>query len=205
MNMLLLIFFALPIAVIIVSIALQRILKSPILVAAIIFSIFIVVTFIVADLNLLIATIIYTIISYITAIIVCLICRFLRSRDLDCFNCIGLNARDRNRERDSNFCNCQNLREGDNFNNELLRISSNCQNFDNGNLLTISSNGCNGVTNDLLTVNSSCIGNNSNNVNSSNCSNNNNSNTVSARINVIPNDNGNGRTGTFSGSYRRRC
>ena len=40
MNTLLLIFFALPIAVIVISIALQKILKCPVLVAAIIFSIF---------------------------------------------------------------------------------------------------------------------------------------------------------------------
>ena len=58
MNILL-IFFALPIAVIIISIALQRILKCPILVAAIIFAIFLIVTFIVNNLNFLIAAIVY--------------------------------------------------------------------------------------------------------------------------------------------------
>ena len=50
MNILL-IFFALPIAVIIISIALQKILKNPILVAAIIFAVFLIVTFIVNNLN----------------------------------------------------------------------------------------------------------------------------------------------------------
>lgn len=198
MNTILLIFFALPIAVIIISIALQRILKCPILVSAIIFAIFLVVTFIVSNLNFLVATIIFTIISYITAVIVCLICRFLRDRDSSCFSCRGL--RNRDREMDYNCCNCRNSRQGNDSNNELLRISSNCQNFDNGNLLTISSNGCNGVTNDLLTVNSSCIGNNSNNCG---CNDLNNNNNVSARISVIPNNNGG--TGTFTGSYRRRC
>ena len=70
MMNLLLIFFALPLATIIISIALQRVLDNPILVASIIFSIFLIVTFVVGDLNLLIATIIYTILSFITAIIV---------------------------------------------------------------------------------------------------------------------------------------
>ena len=64
MNVDLLIFFALPIATIIVSIALQKILKCPPLVSAIIFAIFLIVTFVINNLNFLIATIVYTIISY---------------------------------------------------------------------------------------------------------------------------------------------
>ena len=69
MMNLLLIFFALPLATIVFSITLQRILENPILVASLIFSIFLIVTFVVGDLNLLIATIIYTILSFLTAII----------------------------------------------------------------------------------------------------------------------------------------
>ena len=65
----LLIFFALPVAVILLSIVLQRILKCPILVAITVFAIFLIVTFVIGDLTFLIATIIYTIISYITALI----------------------------------------------------------------------------------------------------------------------------------------
>lgn len=76
MNILL-IFFALPIATIIISIALQKIFKCPPLVAAIIFAIFLIVTFIIGSLEFLIATIIYTIISYITAVIVCILTRIL--------------------------------------------------------------------------------------------------------------------------------
>ena len=76
MNITLLIFFALPIATIIVSIALQKILKCPPLVSAIIFAIFLIVTFIINNLNFLIATIVYTIISFITAVLVCIICKF---------------------------------------------------------------------------------------------------------------------------------
>lgn len=66
----LLIFFALPIAVIIVSAILEKILKCPIAVAALIFAIFLVVTFAAFDENFLIATLVYTIIAFITALIV---------------------------------------------------------------------------------------------------------------------------------------
>lgn len=210
MNIILLIFFAIPILVIVVSIALQKLLKCPGLVAAIIFAIFLVVTFIVGNLIFLVAAIIYAIISFITAVIVCLIDRW----------------RDRCRQGDRQTdCSCNRSRER---RNDLLTIQSCCQNNDNGNLLTISSNGCNGVTNDLLTINSNCnrqrdnscccnsnsdtifadgeiaIANNSNQSNCCECHNNS-SNRVNARVNVIPNPNTNGRTGCICGNYRRRC
>lgn len=117
MNVLL-IFFALPIAVIIISIALQKILKCPILVAAIIFAIFLIVTFIVNNLNFLIAAIGYAIISFITAYLTCLIGRIL-ARFGDRISC-GC--------RRENQCGC-------NDNNNLLTI----RNISNGN----SNCGCN--------------------------------------------------------------
>lgn len=197
-----LIFFALPIATIIISIALQRILKCPALVAAVVFAIFLIVTFVINDLTFLIATIVYTIISFITAIIVKIICKYLREirriSDNNQENCC-------NRERNEICCyDCRN-----NNTNELFTISSNCNNFENGDLLTISSNGCNGTTNELLTINS-----NQNNNFGCNCSNrarngegNNNccsylENRVNAKINIVPN---NSRTGQFYGCYRRRA
>ena len=166
MNVLLL-FFALPLATIIISIALQKILKSPALVAGIIFSIFLIVTFAIGNLNFLIATIIYTLISYITAVLVNLICRLLQRIE----RC----------KRGNSYNCCEN-------NNELLTISSTCQN---------------GTNNDLLTINTNQQ--NSNNCCNDSCDNNcNNSNTgVSARINVIPNNINNGRTGCICGRYRR--
>ena len=69
----LLLVFALPTAVITFSIALQKILKCPSLVAGITFSVFLILTFVLNNLNLLIVTLIYTIISYITAILICII------------------------------------------------------------------------------------------------------------------------------------
>lgn len=79
MNILL-IFFAIPIAVIIFSIALQKILKCPILVAAIIFAVFLIITFAVFDATFLVFTIIYTIIAFITAFIVKIICNLINKK-----------------------------------------------------------------------------------------------------------------------------
>lgn len=157
----LLIFFALPIAIIIISIALQKIFKYPFLVAGIIFAIFLIVTFAIGNLNYLVATIAYTILAFITAILTNIICRILRELD-------------RREEANNN----------------------------SGNLLTISSNGCNGVENDLLTINASYPNNNSNNTGSCSCNTSNDS--IAVRAKVIPNNNTNGRTGSFCGCFRRR-
>ena len=85
----LLIFFALPIATILLAIVLERVLRSPILVAITFFSIYLIVLFVlfatgaVTDLaTLLIALIVYTFLAYITAVIVrfirCICQRYLR-------------------------------------------------------------------------------------------------------------------------------
>ena len=159
MNILL-IFFALPIATIIISIALQKILKCPPLVAAILFAIFLIVTFIVNNLNFLIATIIYTIISFITAVIVCFICRFIRR----CF---------RDNEDENTCCDFCRRRERRNSDRRSNNSNINCNCNDN----------CDCDNNS----NSSC---------------NTNENGVTARINVIPNTNGN--NGRICGCFRRR-
>lgn len=77
MNILLL-FFALPIATIILSIVLQKILKSPILVAATFFAIFLIVTFAAFDTWFLVFVIAYTILAFITASIIQAIWRFIK-------------------------------------------------------------------------------------------------------------------------------
>ena len=66
----LLIYFAFPIAVIIISIVLQKLLNSPITVASLVFAIFLVITFAFFDETFLIATFVYTLLAYITAFIV---------------------------------------------------------------------------------------------------------------------------------------
>ena len=83
------------------------------------------------------------------------------------------------------------------------QLHGGCSNNDNGNLLTISSNGCNGVENDLLTINTSCPTNNSNDSGGS-CNGSTSNNSIAVRANVFPNNNTNGRTGSFCGCFRRR-
>jgi len=70
----LLIFFAFPIAVIIISAVLQKLLVNPITVAALIFAVFLVITFAFFDESFLIATLSYTIIAFITSFIVSFLC-----------------------------------------------------------------------------------------------------------------------------------
>lgn len=157
MNILL-IFFALPIAVIIISIALQRILKCPILVAAIIFAIFLIVTFIVNNLNFLIATIAYAIISFITAYITCIIRRFLDRIGNEC-NC-----------NSSCRCNC-----GTNANtttcNNLLATSSTINNENTNCGCNQNQDGCTyQITNaDGLSARINIIPNTTNNANNNGC------------------------------------
>ena len=115
MNTLLLIFFALPIAVIIISIALQKIFKNPFLVAAIIFAIFLVITVAIGNFIYLIATIAYTILAFITAVITCIICRIIHELD----------ERECRRER----CCCSNSNNTrDNNDTQLLSINGRCCN-----------------------------------------------------------------------------
>lgn len=66
----LLIFFAFPVAVIILSAIFEKLLKSPITVSAFVFAVFLVVTFAAFNETFLIATFAYTIIAFITAFIV---------------------------------------------------------------------------------------------------------------------------------------
>ena len=108
----LLIFFALPLATIIISIALQKIFRNPLLVAAIIFAIFLIVTFIIGDLNFLIATIVYTIIAFITSTLIQLICRLIRCFKRQCNN--NGNESDRESENDNseNSWSCNNNQNG---------------------------------------------------------------------------------------------
>ena len=214
MNTILLIFFAIPLAVIIFSIALQKILKCPALVAGIIFAIGIIITFIIGNLILLAATLVYTFISYITAWITCLICRFFKH------------------DNDDNNCCRRNCSGNNNNENELLTISSCCQNNRNGDLLRINSSCANGNTNNLLTISSNqngrdcCCHDDNDNGCGCQCDNNgintantingvirivdNNGNTscnndeITTRINVVPNTANNGRTGCICGRYRRR-
>ena len=75
----LLFFLALPVATIILSITLLKILKCPTLVATTFFAIYLILTYAVFGSGFLIFAIIYTILSYLTTIITKTICRIYRS------------------------------------------------------------------------------------------------------------------------------
>ena len=196
-----LIFVVLPLATIIFSIALQRLLKCPVLVATIVFAVFLILAYTVFGTGFIIAAIVYAILAFITAFLVCIICRIIRRlreledrySDNDCddnHNCECGNSRsNRNRRRRNNncSCNCRNSEDNDN----LLTISSRCGNGDNTELLTISTGGM-------------CGNNNNNDNNNCNCECNNNSSNERIVLNaeVVPSNNGN--SGAFRGCFRRR-
>lgn len=144
MNVLL-IFFAIPLAVIILSAILESFINCPFKVAGIFFSIFIVVAFALGGTaELLVASIVYTIISFITAVII----RFIINR-----RCCS-----RNTDENCNTCrsNCDSCNPclGNTFNsndlsnlntlntlNNLSRISAGLNNnLENQNILSDSLN-----------------------------------------------------------------
>ena len=83
MNTLLLLFFVLPLSVIIFSIALEKILNNPILVSAIIFAIALIVAFALfaGSSTAIIVAIIYGLLALATALITSLVDRFFNNRD----------------------------------------------------------------------------------------------------------------------------
>ncbi len=85
----LLIFFAIPFAVVIISIALQKLLRCPYLVASIILSIFLIIGFALSNTTYLIAGIVYTILSFVTAYITMLVHRYKNRNNT--FSNINLN------------------------------------------------------------------------------------------------------------------
>lgn len=70
-----LLYFVLPLATVVFSITLEMLLNNPALVTAIVFSVFLIITFTVASTDFLIYTILYTIIALVTTFIY----RFIRS------------------------------------------------------------------------------------------------------------------------------
>ena len=126
------IFFALPLATILLAIVFQKILRSPILVAITFFAIYLIVAFVEFSDTLaeaIIAAIIYTIIAYITAYIVMIICR-LRRRFCHC----------RREEAENNRrCGCGNSDRS----SDLLTIDSTCMANDTNNLTDETATLCN--------------------------------------------------------------
>lgn len=121
------IFFALPLATILLAIVFQKILRSPILVAITFFAIYLIVAFVEFSDTLaeaIIAAIIYTIIAYITAYIVMIICR-LRRRFCHC----------RREEAENNRrCGCGN--NNDNNENAENNLTDETATLSNSNVAT---------------------------------------------------------------------
>lgn len=136
MNILL-IFFAIPLAVIILSAILESFINCPFKVAGIFFSIFIVIAFAFGGTaELIVAAIVYTLISFITAVII----RYVINRRCNCCE---------NDNNNCNSCNSCSRNTLNNFNdlstlntlNSLNRIASGVNNnIETQNVLAESSN-----------------------------------------------------------------
>lgn len=122
------IFFVLPLATILLSIVLQKLLRSPILVGITFFAIYLIVSFVAFSNNLaeaLIATIIYTIIAIITAYITRLICRCWH---LICNFGNQNNTNDTTNNSVTTSTIAENLIEGDTTDNTIQTIENNSNN-----------------------------------------------------------------------------
>lgn len=105
----LLLFFAIPVATIILAIVLQKLIHSPLLVAATFFAIFLVVTFAAFDESFLVFAIAYTLIAYITALITRFICCLIRNSDNPCINgSLNTNNGNSNDSDEDDCCCCCN-------------------------------------------------------------------------------------------------
>ena len=132
MNNILLLFFALPIATIILAIVLQKVLKCPILVAATFFAIYLIVTYTAFNSDFLIFAISYTIIAYITAVLTKYICRLISQIN-----------RWREGQRRNNQCCDDECQE-----NQCCNNSCSCNNGNENNVranVTLTTNGANPV------------------------------------------------------------
>ena len=84
MNTLLL-FFALPVATILLAIVVEKILRNPFLTAITFFAIYLIVAFAAFDATFLIYTIVYTILAFITAIIAEFFFQRCREQNNNCY------------------------------------------------------------------------------------------------------------------------
>ena len=121
MNTLLL-FFALPVATVLLAIVLQKILKNPVLVAITFFAVYLIVAFAAFDETFLVYAIVYTILAFITAAIIEAICKFIK-KCLSINHCCSYNS-----DTESANCVCCNL---ENINNSLESINDSLNNNNN--------------------------------------------------------------------------
>ncbi len=140
----LLIFFALPIATIILAIVLEKLLRCPILTAATFFAIYLIVAFAAFNATALVFVIIYTILAYITALIAEFF--FMRCKRRECANNCCLENNTNNNIRLSNE-DAQNIacRVARILNNSNNNCNCSCNNNNNNDIATVNvrdTNGC---------------------------------------------------------------
>lgn len=116
----LLLYFAFPVATIILSIVGQKLIKCPILVALSFFSIYLVASFSVFPQTFLIYAIVYTILSYFTAVIYRFVAR-LSNCENNFNNCTGANNQFNINNDSSCGCNMGNC-----LDRSFLNIRNNC-------------------------------------------------------------------------------
>lgn len=135
MNILFFVIF--PIAVILISIVLQKLLKSPILVAILIFAVFLILAYTVFTPEFLLNAIIYAIIAFITAAIFKLIYCLRRRISCNIFNvCDNTDSYNNNDDNDieTSIANIEESIESINDNmNRLTRLLSSVINNGNNN------------------------------------------------------------------------
>ena len=95
-------FIVLPLATILISIVLQKLLRSPILVALLVFAIYLILAFTVFTTDFLINAIIYTILAFLTAVVVRIICCLIKRLNCEDNNgiCVNCNNEDNDLQED---------------------------------------------------------------------------------------------------------
>lgn len=131
-------FIVLPLATILISIVLQKLLRSPILVALLIFAVYLILAFTVFDAEFLINAIIYSIIAYITALIFRLVCCLIRKMDCNDNNGICTNCSHEENSLQEDIVGLQNSIRGlersiDSLENNIQTLSEMLLNLTNNN------------------------------------------------------------------------
>ena len=119
----LLVFFALPLATIIIAVVLERLWKNYILVTLFTFAVYLIVAFAVGDATLLVLVIIYTFLAFISAFLSMLFRKICKK--LKCLEDVSSDSEEDN-DDDRNHCRCHNNNNVGNVND-----TNNCNNSNN--------------------------------------------------------------------------
>ena len=131
-------FIVLPLATILIAIVLQKLLRSPILVALLVFAVYLILAFTVFDTEFLINAIIYSIIAYITAVIFRVVCCLIRRMDCNDDNGICVNCENDDNDVQGEISGLQNSIRGlersiDSLENNIKTLTDMISNLTNNN------------------------------------------------------------------------